>query len=401
MISANSSTEPLRILLVEDDEFDVAVFHRAFRRSGIPCEILRCSRAEEALEALREAEIELDLLVADHHLPGITGLELCRSLLEKEAPFALALLTGGGSEKIAIKALKAGVQEYIVKDSHPEFLEILPLILRQVAWRHRDQLARQLAEEEARHYRNRAVDFLYQHLQEVVEGELGNALRDLESSLDQLSGEPSPSPSARETTASLRRALTDLQRGVRELPGRMRKAAAGLPSLEVAGPATETPSGDPEQEPSLPNAQETEAGVQVLIVQDNPVVAALTAAYVESLGLRYVPVGDGRQALEALEREPFDLVLLDIHLPDLGGFETCRRLREREARMGEERLRVLGVPADEENREGQGCLDAGMDGFVTRPMTFEKLRHEIRRLMPERQLESPGSGDQLPGQASR
>ena len=127
-----------------------------------------------------------------------------------------------------------------------------------------------------------------------------------------------------------------------------------------------------------------------MIVQDNPVVAALTAAHVESLGLRYVPVGDGRQALEALEREPFDLVLLDIHLPDLGGFETCRRLRAREAENDEERLRVVGVPADEENREGQGCLDAGMDGFVTRPVTLEKLRHEIQRLMPERPLAASG-----------
>lgn len=50
----------------------------------------------------------------------------------------------------------------------------------------------------------------------------------------------------------------------------------------------------------------------------------------------------------------------------------------------------VGVPADEENREGQGCLDAGMDGFVTRPVTLEKLRHEIQRLMPERPLAASG-----------
>ena len=56
---------PLRILLVEDDEFDVAVFNRAFRHGDVPYEIVRCRTGEEALEGLRDAKLELDLLVTE------------------------------------------------------------------------------------------------------------------------------------------------------------------------------------------------------------------------------------------------------------------------------------------------------------------------------------------------
>lgn len=388
MLCTNPSDEPLRILLVEDDEFDVAVFRRAFLRSQIPCKILRCSRAEEALTALREAKVDLDLLVADHHLPGITGLELCRALLDKNAPFALALLTGGGSEQIAIKALKAGVQEYIVKDSNPEFLEILPLVLRQVAWRHRDQLARQLAEDDARLSRDRAADYLHRELREMIEGDLGASLHELEVGIDSLLGDDLSAASARKTR-DLKFILSRLQACIEGLPGLMRQSASGLQtSQEPSDPA----SASSAQSPDEPSADaDASRPAQVLIVQDNPVVASLTATYVENLGLRYVPVGDGRQALEALEREPFDLVLMDIQLPGLDGLEACQQLRRDEEANGGRHLPVLGVPVDLERGEGESCLRAGMDGFVARPVTFEKLGREIRRLLPGGDLAASSS----------
>ena len=59
--TVEAAVPPLRMLLVEDDEFDAAVFNRAFRQNDVPCEIVRCRTGEEALEGLRDAELELDL----------------------------------------------------------------------------------------------------------------------------------------------------------------------------------------------------------------------------------------------------------------------------------------------------------------------------------------------------
>ena len=143
--TSETAAPPLRILLVEDDEFDVAVFGRSFRQGKIACEIVRCRSGEEALEGLRDVELELDLLVTDHQLPGLSGFDLCIQLLERRPAFALVLLTGVGSEQMAIKALRAGINDYIVKDASREYLDLLPLVLPRVARRHRQRRHRELA----------------------------------------------------------------------------------------------------------------------------------------------------------------------------------------------------------------------------------------------------------------
>jgi signal transduction histidine kinase len=139
---------PLRILLVEDDEHDRIVFRRAFQNSEVACEITECVRGEEALERLHTDASSLDLVVIDHGLPGMSGLDLCKQLLNKEVPLPLVILTGKGSEELAVGALKAGADDYIIKDPGRRYLDLLPVVLPEVVRRHGDRLARKEAEEE-------------------------------------------------------------------------------------------------------------------------------------------------------------------------------------------------------------------------------------------------------------
>src|SRR5690349_2503841 len=108
---------PLRILLVEDSEHDAAAFHRAFRKASAPCHIARCERAEEALAQLSKPATCFELVVADYKLPGMSGLELYRELRTSNIPIPFVLLTGAGAENLAVEALKAGVDDYIIKDA--------------------------------------------------------------------------------------------------------------------------------------------------------------------------------------------------------------------------------------------------------------------------------------------
>ena len=140
----------LRILLVEDNEHDRLAFRRALRKSQVSCELTECVRAEEAMDRLRASPSSFSLVVVDHNLPGMTGLDLCRDLLDKKLPLPLVLLTGRGSEELAVSALKAGVDDYIVKDSHDGYLDLLPIVLPQTVERHEDRIARKRAEEALR-----------------------------------------------------------------------------------------------------------------------------------------------------------------------------------------------------------------------------------------------------------
>jgi len=173
--SPTQSDNPLRILLVEDSEHDVLVFRRAFKRSQVPCEITHCMRAEEALERLavpfetQHPATAFDLIVTDHKLPGMTGLELCRELLEREVPLPLVLLTGAGTEDLAVQALKAGVDDYMIKDSKQGYLNLLPIVLPDVVRRYDDRLARRRAEEALKEHSERLEETVEERTRELRE----------------------------------------------------------------------------------------------------------------------------------------------------------------------------------------------------------------------------------------
>ncbi len=145
MISENNSTfSPLRILLVEDSEDDTIAFRRALEKGWLAAEITHFARAEEALSSLDENPPPYDLLVADYKLPGMTGLELCKDIIARENSFPCIVITGAGTENIAVEALKAGVNDYLVKDIRQSYLEILPLMLPEVVRKHRDRQIRRI-----------------------------------------------------------------------------------------------------------------------------------------------------------------------------------------------------------------------------------------------------------------
>lgn len=153
---------PLRILLVEDDEHDQLAFSRTFNLSGILNKITYCTNALKALELLSVAAPPYDVVVVDHHLPGIYGLELCKKLIDKRIRLPLIILTGYGSEQVAVEALKAGVYEYIIKDPGNSYLSMLPVLIPDVIKKYGERLAREMAEDEVRESRER--------LAQIVEG---------------------------------------------------------------------------------------------------------------------------------------------------------------------------------------------------------------------------------------
>ncbi|MCB2189150.1 MAG: hybrid sensor histidine kinase/response regulator [Deltaproteobacteria bacterium] len=142
---AAAPAEILNILLVEDNPHDQVSFGRALR-GQFPHEINTFCTAEEVLALPAEAILTADVIVVDHGLPGLSGQELCRELQRHQACPPLVALTGQGSERLAVEYLKGGVADYLVKDWQGGYLEMLPMVLREVVRRRRESLALQNAE---------------------------------------------------------------------------------------------------------------------------------------------------------------------------------------------------------------------------------------------------------------
>ena len=124
--------------------------------------------------------------------------------------------------------------------------------------------------------------------------------------------------------------------------------------------------------------------LRVLMAEDNAVNRMLVARLLEKRGYSVVTVNDGHQALAALEKEPFDVVLMDVHMPSMGGFEATAviRKREREAEPSSGApVRIIAMTASAMKGDRERCLAAGMDGYVSKPIRDKELFDTIEDLV--------------------
>ncbi|NRF68256.1 response regulator [Aquincola sp. S2] len=112
----------------------------------------------------------------------------------------------------------------------------------------------------------------------------------------------------------------------------------------------------------------------VLLAEDNPVNRLIAQEMLQAMGLVVLHADNGAAALDLLETERVDLVLMDCQMPVLDGYSATQRIREREARLGLQRLPVLALTANALAEDAQRALAAGMDGYLTKPYTHAQLR---------------------------
>ncbi len=136
-------------------------------------------------------------------------------------------------------------------------------------------------------------------------------------------------------------------------------------------------------------AQFERRGQRVLLVEDNPVNQELGYEMLQALGVQVELAEDGEQALAALARQSYSLVLMDCQMPVLDGFEATRRFRAIEPAIGA-RLPVIALTANALIGDRELCLAAGMDDYLTKPFTTAQLNGILERWLPQR-----GTGAEL------
>jgi CheY-like chemotaxis protein len=119
-------------------------------------------------------------------------------------------------------------------------------------------------------------------------------------------------------------------------------------------------------------------GVRILIADDDEVNRTVLSRMAERTGAAVDVVRDGLEAVHALERTPYDLVLMDHYMPGLDGIEATRRIRAAEATRGR-RAVIVGVTATVLDEDRRLCEVAGMDEFLSKPVSVRALHAVLRR----------------------
>ena len=119
--------------------------------------------------------------------------------------------------------------------------------------------------------------------------------------------------------------------------------------------------------------------LRILLADDNPTNRYVATSMIESFGHQIVAVGDGAQALAQVQESSFDLVLMDVQMPEMDGYEATAQIRSHEA-GGDSRLPIIGLTANAMKGDREACLAAGMDDYVAKPVRWETLKEAIVRV---------------------
>ncbi|HZP60167.1 MAG TPA: response regulator [Opitutaceae bacterium] len=123
------------------------------------------------------------------------------------------------------------------------------------------------------------------------------------------------------------------------------------------------------------------AAALILVAEDNVVNQMVAQRMLEKMGHRVDVVANGREALEALARIQYDMVLMDCQMPEMDGFEATTELRRREGNL--QHVPVIALTANAVEGESERCLAAGMDAFIPKPVTPQQLAAAIQRWLPD------------------
>jgi CheY-like chemotaxis protein len=133
--------------------------------------------------------------------------------------------------------------------------------------------------------------------------------------------------------------------------------------------------------------------LRILVAEDNPVNQALLLGRLGREGHAVVLANNGSEAVEAWRREAFDLVLMDVQMPEMGGFEATALIRAREQGTGRH-TPIVALTAHAMKGDRERCLRAGMDGYLSKPISVDELRRVLAELTgPGR----PGDAGPPPG----
>src|SRR5215472_327188 len=120
----------------------------------------------------------------------------------------------------------------------------------------------------------------------------------------------------------------------------------------------------------------SERSLRVLLAEDNAVNQTLAMRILERLGHRVRVVNDGKEAIRQAQAEDFDLIFMDVQMPEMDGLEATTAIRAAEAGTGKH-VPIVAMTAHAMKGDREKCLDAGMDGYLSKPIRIDELKQAL------------------------
>ena len=138
-----------------------------------------------------------------------------------------------------------------------------------------------------------------------------------------------------------------------------------------------------EENPSvvtIHSLRESRGRLRILLVEDNRVNQVVATQFLEKRGHKVTIAGNGRAALEALEKYTPDLILMDVQMPEMDGLQATAAIRQDELKTGKH-IPIIAMTAHAMSGDRERCLEAGMDGYVSKPLRVENLFSAIEDVL--------------------
>ncbi|MFZ4437775.1 MAG: response regulator [Syntrophales bacterium] len=123
--------------------------------------------------------------------------------------------------------------------------------------------------------------------------------------------------------------------------------------------------------------------VRILLAEDNITNQQVAVGILKKLGLRADAVANGAEALKALEALPYDLVLMDVLMPEMDGLEATRQIRNRQSAVRNHKIPIIAMTANAMQGDREKCIEAGMNDYVSKPISPHALAQALDRWLPQ------------------
>jgi CheY-like chemotaxis protein len=136
------------------------------------------------------------------------------------------------------------------------------------------------------------------------------------------------------------------------------------------------------EKPSLDPDMAAEHPLRILLAEDNAVNQKLALRLLSQMGYRADVAANGLEAIQAVERQQYDVILMDVQMPEMDGLEATRHICARwprPRRLGGERPRIIAMTANAMQGDREMCLEAGMDDYLAKPIRVDELKAALKR----------------------
>ena len=171
--------------------------------------------------------------------------------------------------------------------------------------------------------------------------------------------------------------------GVRSTEGRGSEfwfTACFKPSMERTREENMQPAGQVDAPASI-----VDDNARILLVEDNTINQMVALGILKNMGLSADVAANGREAVKAYTADPYDLIFMDVQMPEMDGFEATRRIRSFESAAGNHHIPIIAMTAHAMAGDRERCLEAGMDSYVTKPIDPRVLAEEMAKWLKKPQ----------------